>query len=222
VNKQSLRCAGVLFDFDGVIVDSTAAVTRQYSRWAREHGLDPEAILRTAHGVRTEEVVHEAAPHLDALEETLKLERREAEDPGVSVMPGALDLLNAIPHSKWGIVTSGRHDLVRARLQRLSIPSPAVLVTAEDVTRGKPAPDPYLKGAALLGVAPAHCVVIEDALAGIRAAHAAGMRVISLPSTYPAASLAEADVIVPGLGQIHVSLDGAGPQGDLILHLEHD
>lgn len=219
---QSLRCAGILFDFDGVIVDSTAAVARQYSRWAREHGLDPEAILRTAHGVRTEEVVRQSAPHLDALEETLKIERREAEDPGVSVMPGALELLQAIPHSKWGIVTSGRRDLVRTRIQRLSIPAPGVLVTAEDVTQGKPAPDPYLKGAALLGVAPAHCVVIEDALAGIRAAHAAGMRVISLPSTYDASSLGEADVIVSGLSQIRVNLDGAGPDGDLVLHLGRD
>ena len=136
------------------------------------------------------------------------------------IMPGAVDLLNSIPHSKWGIVTSGRRALVSARLQRLSIPAPSVLVTAEDVTQGKPAPDPYLKGAALLGVKPAKCVVVEDAVAGIRAAHAAGMRVISLPSTYDASSLAEADVIVPALSQIRVSLDGAGPHGDLILHLD--
>jgi sugar-phosphatase len=217
---QTLRCAAVLFDFDGVIVDSTAAVARQYTRWALEHDLDPEAILRTAHGVRTEEVIRQAAPHLDALEETIKIERREAEDSGVRIMPGAVDLLNSIPHSKWGIVTSGRRALVSARLQRLSIPAPSVLVTAEDVTQGKPAPDPYLKGAALLGVKPAKCVVVEDAVAGIRAAHAAGMRVISLPSTYDASSLAEADVIVPALSQIRVSLDGAGPHGDLILHLD--
>jgi len=217
---QTLRCAAVLFDFDGVIVDSTAAVARQYTRWALEHDLDPEAILRTAHGVRTEEVIRQAAPHLDALEETIKIERREAEDSGVRIMPGAVDLLNSIPHSKWGIVTSGRRALVSARLQRLSIPAPSVLVTAEDVTQGKPAPDPYLRGAALLGVKPAKCVVVEDAVAGIRAAHAAGMRVISLPSTYDASSLAEADVIVPALSQIRVSLDGAGPHGDLILHLD--
>ena len=217
---QTLRCAAVLFDFDGVIVDSTAAVARQYTRWALEHDLDAEAILRTAHGVRTEEVIRQAAPHLDALEETIKIERREAEDSGVRIMPGAVDLLNSIPHSKWGIVTSGRRALVSARLQRLSIPAPSVLVTAEDVTQGKPAPDPYLKGAALLGVKPAKCVVVEDAVAGIRAAHAAGMRVISLPSTYDASSLAEADVIVPALSQIRVSLDGAGPHGDLILHLD--
>lgn len=217
---QTLRCAAVLFDFDGVIVDSTAAVARQYTRWALEHGLDPAEILRTAHGVRTEEVVHQAAPHLDALAETIKIEKREAEDPGVSIMPGAVELLNALPHSQWGIVTSGRRDLVRIRLQRLSIPAPGVLVTAEDVTKGKPAPDPYLRGAALLGVEPAKCVVIEDALAGIRAAHAAGMRVISLPSTYEASSLTEADVIVPGLSQIRVSLDGAGSHGDLILHID--
>jgi sugar-phosphatase len=215
----TFRCAGILFDFDGVLVDSTAVVARQYTIWAREHGLDPEAILHAAHGVRTVEVVRQVAPHLDAERETDEIERREAADPDARIMPGALELVTSIPRERWGIVTSGRRRLATSRLQRLGIPMPDVLVTAEDVAHGKPAPDPYLRGAELLGFAPGQCVVIEDALAGIRAAHAAGMRVVSLPSTYDAADLHEADVIVPGLPQIRVSLDGNGPQGDLVVRL---
>jgi sugar-phosphatase len=216
---QSLRCAAVLFDFDGVLVDSTTVVAHQYAIWAREHGLDPEAVLRNAHGMRTVEVVRLSAPHLDAEQETTKIELREAEDPDVRIMSGAIELLDAIPPGKWGIVTSGRRRLATTRMRRLGIPVPNVLVTAENVAQGKPAPDPYLKGAELLGVLPERCVVVEDALVGIRSAHAAGMRVISLSGTYPASELREADVIVSGLSQIRVSRDGNGTQGDLILNL---
>jgi len=198
-------------------VDSTAAVARQYTVWAVEHGLDPELVLRAAHGVRTVEVIRQAAPHLDAEEETSRIEQREADDRSVRVMAGTLELLNSIPVNRWGVVTSGRRALATSRIQRLGIPMPRVLVTAEDVTQGKPAPDPYLKGAELLRVQPQNCVVVEDAVAGIRSAHAAGMRVISLPSTYPVEELQEADAIVPELRRIRVSLDGNRPQGDLIV-----
>lgn len=216
---STLRCAAVLFDFDGVLVDSTGVVARQYEVWARENGLDPEAILHSAHGVRTVEVVSRVAPHLDAEAETIKIERREAEDPAARIMPGAIDLVRSIPMGKWGVVTSGGRLLATSRMERLGIPMPRVLVTAEDVVHGKPAPDPYLKGAERLGVPPAKCIVVEDALAGIRAAHAAGMQVISLPSTYPVEELHEADVIVPELRRIRVNLNGRGPRGDLIISL---
>jgi len=216
-SATSFRCAALLFDFDGVLVDSTAAVARQYTVWALEHGLDPAWVLRAAHGVRTVEVIRQAAPHLDAEAETSKIEQREADDRSVRLMPGAIELVNSIPANRWGVVTSGRRALATSRIHRLRIPMPRVLVTAEDVTQGKPAPDPYLKGAELLGVAPQTCVVVEDAVAGIQSAHAAGMRVVSLPSTYPAEELQEADVVVPELQRIRVSLDGNGPNGDLIV-----
>lgn len=200
----SLVAAAILFDFDGVLVDSTPAVEAQYHRWAQENGLDAKALMSFAHGVRTVEVVRRWAPHLDAEEETRRIEEREAHDPAVKVMPGAADLLDSIPSGRWGIVTSGGRLLASTRIRMLHLPEPPVLITADDVKQGKPDPEPYLKGAELLGVNPGECIVVEDAPAGIRAAHAAGMRVIAMPSTYPMEGLGEADYVVSGLAQLRV------------------
>ena len=215
----SLQASAILFDFDGVLVDSTTVVAAQYTRWAAEHGLSAEALVKFAHGVRTIEVVRQWAPHLDAEEETRRIEEREAEDSAVIVMPGAISLLQSIPHGRWGIVTSGGYILASTRIRVLGLPQPAALVTADDVSRGKPDPEPYRKGAALLGMKPEDCMVIEDAPAGIRAAHAAGMRVISLPSTYPVEDLGEADYLVAGLAQIRVTANGADLKAPLLIEL---
>jgi sugar-phosphatase len=203
-------CAAILFDLDGVLVDSTRSVERQWRIWARERGIDEEKAVAIAHGVRVVEVIRAIAPHLDAEAEVVKLEALEAADhAGVAVMPGAIELVRAIPDGRWGVVTSGRRNLATARLQLAGIPSPPATVTASDVTNGKPHPEPYLKGAERLGVNPAECLVIEDAPAGIRSAHAGGMKVIALASTYPASALSEADAVVEKLKQIRVAPDGA-------------
>jgi sugar-phosphatase len=201
----TFNCAAILFDLDGVLVDSTGSVTRQWRRWAEEQDLDPDKVVETAHGVRTIEIVRRLAPHLDAGAETLRLEKREADDhEGVSVMAGAAELLKAIPEGRWCVVTSGTRYLATARLQLGNLPMPQVLVSADDVSKGKPNPEPYLMGAKLLGVNPAECLVVEDAPAGIRAAHAGGMKAIGITSTYRAAELQEADAVVQKLGQIKV------------------
>ena len=201
----TFNCAAILFDLDGVLVDSTGSVTRQWRRWAEEQDLDPDKVVETAHGVRTIEIVRRLAPHLDAEAETLRLEKREADDhEGVSVMPGAAELLKAIPEGRWCVVTSGTRYLATARLQLGNLPTPQVLVSADDVSKGKPHPEPYLMGAKLLGVNPTGCLVIEDAPAGIRAAHAGGMKAIGITSTYRASELQEADAVVQKLGQIKV------------------
>jgi len=201
----TFNCAAILFDLDGVLVDSTGSVTRQWRRWAEEQDLDPDKVVETAHGVRTIEIVRRLAPHLDAEAETLRLEKREADDhEGVSVMPGAAELLKAIPEGRWCVVTSGTRYLATARLQLGNLPMPQVLVSADDVSKGKPNPEPYLMGAKLLGVNPAECLVVEDAPAGISAAHAGGMKAIGITSTYRAAELQEADAVVQKLGQIKV------------------
>ncbi len=206
----TFRCAAILFDLDGVLVDSTRSVERQWRIWAREHGIDEEKVVAIAHGVRAVEVIRTIAPHLDVETEVVKLEGLEAADHvGVAVMPGAVELLSAIPDGRWGVVTSGRRNLATARLQLAGIPSPPMMVTASDVMNGKPHPEPYLKGAELLGANPAECLVIEDAPAGIRSAHAGGMKVIALTSTYPASALSEADAVVSKLDQIQIALDGA-------------
>jgi sugar-phosphatase len=202
-------CAAILFDLDGVLVDSTGSVDRQWRAWAREHGIDEQTVIAIAHGVRSIEVIRAVAPHLDAQVEARKLEAREAADRGILVMPGAIDLIRTIPEDKWAVVTSGTRYLASARLKLAGMPVPKVMVAADDVINGKPHPEPYLKGAELLRVNPAECLVIEDAPAGIRAAHAAGMKAIALASTYPVAALSEADGVVQKLAQIEVAVDGA-------------
>src|ERR1700676_742635 len=202
-------CSAILFDLDGVLVDSTRAVDREWREWARRKGIDGDAVMAIAHGVRTIEVIRRVAPHLDADAEAWEIENEEASDQhGVSVMPGAVALVRSLPEGRWGVVTSGTQLLASARLRFCGLPVPNVLVTADDVEHGKPHPEPYLKGAEMLGFEPAECWVIEDAPAGIRSARAAGMKVIGLASTYPASKLGEADAVVAGLGQIQVSADG--------------
>jgi len=213
------QCSAILFDLDGVLVDSTPAVTRQYRRWSEENGLDPEKVLRIGHGVRTVEVVRAVAPHLDPEAEMRKIEQREAEDrDGVAVMPGAADLINSLPQDRWCVVTSGTLRLATARLNLANLPIPRVFVTAEDVDKGKPDPAPYLKGAALLGFDPAKCLVIEDAPAGIQSAHAGGMKVIALTSTFPADKLQDADVVVQKLSQIRVEGHNGGGELTIIVN----
>jgi sugar-phosphatase len=202
-------CSAILFDLDGVLVDTIRSVERQWRTWAREQGIDGDELIKLGHGVRAIEVVRAVTPHLDAEAEVRKLEGREANDrDGVAVMAGAIDLIRAIPQGRWGVVTSGTCHLANARLQLAGIPAPKVMITAEDVVNGKPHPEPYLKGAQGLGAAPEECLVIEDAPAGIRSAHAGGMRVIALTGSYPAAELSEADAVVENLAQIQIGREG--------------
>jgi sugar-phosphatase len=207
----TLNCSAILFDLDGVLVDSTGSVDRQWRAWAREHGIDEQKVIDVAHGVRTIEVIRRVAPHIDAEIEVLRLEEREADDhDGVFVMPGAVELVGSIPEGQWGVVTSGTRLLASARLQWAGLPLPRVLVTAEDVTNGKPHPEPYLRGAQLMGAKPEDCLVIEDAPAGIQSARAGGMKVVGLTSTFEAPQLQAADAVVKKLAQVQVRKDGPG------------
>ena len=208
---STFSCSAILFDLDGVLCDSTGAVDREWREWARRKGVDAEAVMAIAHGVRTIEVIRRVAPHLDAVAEADAIENDEASDQvGVSVMPGAAELVGSIPHGRWGVVTSGSRLLASARLPFCGLPVPDVLVTSDDVTNGKPHPEPYLKGAERLGFDPADCLVIEDAPAGIQAARTAGMKVIGITSTYPAVALGQADAVIARLAQIQVTSNGAG------------
>ena len=190
-------------------MDSTGSVTRQWQMWAEEQNIDPQRVVEIAHGVRAIEIVRTLAPHLDAATEVARIEKREASDhQGVAVMPGAANLLKAIPEGRWCVVTSGTRYLATSRLKLANLPTPKVLIAADDVSKGKPDPEPYLIGAKLLGMNPAECLVIEDAPAGIRAAHAGGMKAIGITSTYPASELQEADAVVQTLAQIKVRSAG--------------
>jgi len=208
-SMTTFRCTAILFDLDGVLIDSTRSVDRQWRVWAREQGIDEEKVIAIAHGVRAIEVIRAVAPQLDAEAELRRLEAREANDKiDVAVMTGAAELIRAIPDGRWGVVTSGTRLLASARLRLGGLPVPKILVTAEDVANGKPHPEPYLRAAKLLGVKAEECLVIEDAPAGIRSARAGGMKVIALASTYPASKLGEADAVAVKLNRIQISPNG--------------
>lgn len=200
-------CKAILFDLDGILVDSTPAVARVWARWAADHGIEPALAIAQAHGRRSIETIRAIAPQMNAEKENLAVEQMEIEDKeGVTAIPGAARLLNSLPQDRFAIVTSATRGLARARLGYAGLPLPRNLVTADDVTKGKPSPEPYLKGAALLRIAPRDCLVFEDAPAGIASAHAAGMQVIAIPTTYPAAELREANAIVSSLDDVQVQV----------------
>jgi sugar-phosphatase len=207
-------CSAILFDLDGVLADSTRAVDREWREWAARKGVDGDAIMAIAHGVRTVEVIKRVAPHLDADAEASEIENHEAHDQqGVVVMPGAVELVYSVPEGRWGVVTSGSRLLATNRLRHCGLPVPEVLVTSDDVTHGKPDPEPYLKGAGRLGFSPADCLVIEDAPAGIQSALAAGTKVVGIASTYGVDALQQANAVIRKLAQLQVSLNGTGKLG---------
>jgi sugar-phosphatase len=206
IRMPIFECSAILFDLDGVLVDSTRAVDREWRTWAKRKGVDGDAIMAIAHGVRTIEVIRQVAPHLDAEAEAREIEDEEAHDPDVVAMPGAVDLVRSLPERNWGVVTSGTRLLASARLQFCGLPVPKVLVTSDDVTNGKPHPEPYLKGAAGLGLSPGECLVIEDAPAGIQSARAGGMKVIGIASTYSVSQLGAADAVIKSFGELSVQV----------------
>src|SRR5215207_9005221 len=166
-----LTCEALLFDLDGVLVDSTACIEHTWRTWAARHGFDAAAVVRAAHGVRALETVRSVAPHLDAEAELAALVAHEAiATDGIWEVPGAAALLDGLPPNRWAIVTSGVRAVAEHRLRHVGLPVPPVMVCADEVARGKPDPEGYLAAAGRLGVAPAGCVIIEDAPAGLQAA----------------------------------------------------
>ena len=207
----SIECAGVLFDLDGVLVDSTPGVTRVWRGWAIEHGYDPAEIVKLAHGRRAIETVELGAPHLDSAVELLELERRELDDTdGLAVFEGAARLLAALPPDRWTVVTSGTRRLATKRLRLAGLPVPEKLVSADEVRLGKPDPAPFLRGAELLGLNPRNCVAVEDAPSGVEAAHRAGMTAFAIPTTYARSELSHANVLLERLDQLQAASIHAG------------
>ena len=190
-------CRAVLFDMDGVLVDSTPCIERHWSDWAKLHGKDLAEITKVAHGRKTIETLKIIAPELDIAAEAAALSLLgETDLNGVSVIPGANDLLASLPEDQWAIVTSSPRAVALARLTHCRLPIPKTLITADDIQRGKPAPDCFLTGASALHCPPENCVVIEDAPSGIDAAIAAGMQVIAVVSTHTQAQLQAANAVV--------------------------
>jgi mannitol-1-/sugar-/sorbitol-6-phosphatase len=202
-----IKCGALLFDLDGVLIDSTPAVIRVWTQWAIAHGFDPDEVVRRAHGRPSISTIREYFPHGDHEAENHVVESGEIADlNGVVPLPGARELLEVLPPDRWTIVTSCTRPLGTTRLRAAGLPIPTHLVTCDDIKNGKPDPEPYLKGASLLGAAAKDCVVVEDAPAGIRAGKAAGARVIACRTTSPEQELRDAgsDWIVDNCKSISV------------------
>ncbi|MFZ0480896.1 MAG: HAD family hydrolase [Terriglobales bacterium] len=202
---RDIRCSAMLFDLDGVLIDSTPAVARVWSRWAIAHGFDPEEVVKMAHGRPSRTTIGEFLPNADIQKEDREVERMEMADlDGVVLLPGALRLLESLPADRWTIATSCTRALAEVRLRAAGLPIPKTMVTSSDVKIGKPDPEPYLKAAAMLNRAASDCVVVEDAPAGIRAGKAAGARVIAFLTTSESGELqsAGADWIVQNCAEI--------------------
>jgi mannitol-1-/sugar-/sorbitol-6-phosphatase len=192
MDLMKIQCRGVLFDLDGVLVDSTPAVARVWTIWAKKHGFDPDEVVRQAHGRPSITTIRELLPNADHEAENREVERGEIEDVAdVIPLPGALELLRALPQDRWAIATSCTRRLAEVRIRAAGLPVPKHMITSTDVQRGKPDPEPYIKAAKILGLSPADCIVMEDAPAGIRAGKAAGARVLALRTTAPDAELTQ-------------------------------
>ncbi len=204
-------CRALLLDLDGVLVDSTETIRRNWLRWAVARGLEGETVIRAAQGRRTLETVRMVAPHLDAEAELARLAADEAsETAGVRNVPGASELVASLPPGSWAVVTSALRSAALLRLRHVGLPVPNVLVAADEVAAGKPHPEGYLAAAARLGVLPGDCIVVEDAPAGVEAARAGGMRVIAVATSHAATELAGADAVAPSLAAIRVGVRANG------------
>jgi mannitol-1-/sugar-/sorbitol-6-phosphatase len=198
----------VLFDLDSTLVDSLPSLIRSWSRWAEEYSLTVEQVRSAiGHGLTAAAIVTRLLPPEQRAAGLARIDVLETSDVAdVTALPGAHALLSALPTHRWAIVTSGNRLVAKARLAAAGLPEPAVLVTADDVRRGKPDPEPYLLGAQRTGVDPSRCLVVEDAPAGLAAARAAGMPAVGVTTTHAAADL-DAHVVVEGLQNLRVGVD---------------
>lgn len=210
------RCQAVLFDLDGVLVDSRDCVERTWRNWAARHGFAADAVIAVAHGRRAIDTIRAVAPALDADAELAALIATEATaTDGVHEIPGARELVRSIPVARWAVVTSGTRAVAEFRLRHARVPVPPVMICADEIERGKPDPQGYLRGAERLGFVPEQCLVVEDAPPGIEAAHAANMKVIAIASTYPRAELVRADATADRLNELRVALAADGIRIDI-------
>lgn len=190
---------------DGILVSSLGSVERSWTKWAQMRGVDPALAVRTAHGCRAIETLARLRPDLDSEAELKVIEDIEiADNEGLSVLPGVLELLQALPRDRWTVVTSATERLARVRLMAGRIPLPERVVTADHVTRGKPHPEPFRAGAAMLGFRPEECVVFEDSASGAQAGRAAGCTVVATTFSHSIESLEAAHYLVTDVTGVEV------------------
>jgi len=196
-----------LFDMDGILISSIGSVERSWTKWAEMRGVDPEYALSVIHGRRAIESLRAIRPDLDAEKELDILEDLEVEDTeDIVVLPGVCDLLKALPHHRWTVVTSATGRLAKVRLQAAGLPVPDEFVHGDLVTEGKPHPAPFLAGAKLLGLDARECVVFEDSESGVAAGKAARCTVIATTFSHKAQELSAADYLLKDLTGMRVVL----------------
>jgi mannitol-1-/sugar-/sorbitol-6-phosphatase len=209
-----LRVDAVIFDMDGVVIDSGDIYAKHWRSWGQQHGIDFEAQIAHVHPGRPPlETIRVVAPHLDAKAESLAFnDALDADDGGdaITAMPGAATLLAGLPPDRWTIATSAFRNVAIVWLEHCGLPVPPALVTVDDIEHGKPAPDPYLRAAELLGMDPARCLVVEDAPAGVQAAKAAGATVLALRTTHRREDLSLADHHTQGLHTVSAIVQDGG------------
>jgi sugar-phosphatase len=206
-SEMKIKVKGILFDMDGVLVSSIGSVERSWTKWANQYGLDPEETIKRAHGRRSIDSVRDIRPDLDAEVENEKIEDWEVEDTeGVVAVAGVCDFIGRLPPGSWTIVTSATRRLAEVRLGAAGITPPQKWITSDMVQNGKPNPEPYLKGVAVLGLSPEDCLVIEDAESGANAGRAAGCKVLGTTFSHSIEDLTAADWIVDSLEHVSVTV----------------
>jgi mannitol-1-/sugar-/sorbitol-6-phosphatase len=202
---------GILFDMDGVLVSSIGSVVRSWRRWAKLYDVPDAESFEVPHGMRARDIIKTLRPDVDLQQATRAIEDLEVEDiADLQVLPGVKTLLQSLPLERWAIVTSSTRRLLLARLGAAGLPVPERIVSGDDVERGKPDPEPYRRGAELLGFRPEECVVVEDAPSGVTAGKQAGCRVLGVLGTHSAEDLHEADRVVGSLEELAVTVDPSG------------
>lgn len=202
---------GILFDMDGVLVSSIGSVVRSWRRWAKLYDLPNAETFEIPHGVRAKDIIKTLLPEVDPQEAVRVIEDIEVEDVAdLRVLPGVERLLEGLPPERWAIVTSSTRRLLLARLGAAKLPVPERIIGGDMVERGKPDPEPYRRGAELLGFPPVECVVVEDAPSGVGAGKAAGCRVLAVLGTHSAEELHEADWVVGSLEELAVKVTAGG------------
>ena len=202
-----IRCRGVLFDMDGILISSIESVERSWGKWCALRGVEFARAQAILHGCRAVDTVARLRPDLDPEVELKIIEDWEVADgKGVRVLPGVPALIAALPAERWTVVTSATERLAPARLAQAGLPTPRQLVTADQVTWGKPHPEPYLAGAELLGFRPEECVVFEDSESGTQAGRAAGCTVVATTFSHRPESLDAAHYVVEDLTGVEVEV----------------
>jgi mannitol-1-/sugar-/sorbitol-6-phosphatase len=207
----SVETKGILFDMDGVLVSSIGSVVRSWKQWAKMYDVPDAENYEVPHGMRAIEIVKVLRPDIDPVMGLRAIEDMEVEDMAdLKVLPGVKRLLEGLPPERWAIVTSATRRLLLARLTAAGLPIPERIISGDMVERGKPDPEPYRRGAALLGVRPEECVVVEDAPSGVGAGIAAGCRVLGVLGTHSAEELQEADWVATSLEGLVVAAQSDG------------